>query len=85
MARLVPINRLSDLAKGTSRFSLDTDALENYFGGAKEVPELCRQFGLPHYRGNGKYRAAQAVILLELADRMGRPILDVRPYIVQVR
>lgn len=70
------------------RYGFDTDRLWRWFGGPERLVHLCAVYGLPAdvvgRKGNGLLSTNALAVLLELAERMHKP-LDLYQFVVQVR
>ena len=85
MARLEP----SDVPAPyrAPRYAFDRDRIVAWFGGEKRILELADTFGVPRpfkNRGITRLSAANLAVLLELAERMHRPI-DLYQFLTESR
>ena len=71
------------------RYGFDRTRLLRWFGGSKRISELCAVYGLPdlcrtRLHGELHLTVAGLAVLLELAERMHRP-LDLYQYVQEQR
>lgn len=86
MATLTPVQHTDGRkAKAPRRYGIDTRTLIiKWFGGVKELDRLCEVYGVPKLTTPYSAGVADIAILLELAERMHKPI-DLYQFVVEVR